>query len=404
MQFRRSGQRDQRRRKVFLEDVSADADKSATPANKTGKSDAVAKAYAQAAIEETETRVADLIPTRPLGVFVLFLLGLTAVAVVQALYTFLPDWRGALGPRGSAAFDLAGSGSVNGWLSAVLLGVSAMMSVLIYIIRRHKMDDYRGRYRMWLWAAAGLMLASVNAVAGLHHAFDAVLVRLSGLTLFANAAGWSLIGISFVSGVFGLWLLIDMWRSRGASAALLSAAAIYVGAAALLLRQPLVHDPMLATMVASLAFSLGHLTLALAFTVYARRVLLEARGLLKVEKKKPKKKRAAPDQDESDAKSDAKPKGRKEKKAGNRNVKIDPPHRQGGGPSKADDAPANEENAKSAKASSQPKQAGRSSSDHSNGEADEHGPAEGSPEWRQLSKSQRRRLKKLRRRKAAAAS
>ncbi len=397
MQFRRSGQRDERRRKVLLDDSGAEGDRAPTPNNKAAKSDAIAKAYATAAVEETETRIADLIPTRPLGVVVLSLLGLTAIAAVQALYTFVPDWRAALGEEGIAPFDVAQRGSINSWLSAVLLAGSAAMSVLIYMIRRHKMDDYRGRYRMWLWAAAALVLASVNTVAGLHNALDAFVLQFAEKSLFTHLPGWSLVAVSFFGGIIGLRVLMDMWRSRGSSVALAAAGSIYAGAAALKILQPLSAQPMLATMVFALTLSLGHLALALALVVYGRRVLLEARGLLVVKKKQPKPKAAKPKETKRSTEQpkveptekENKAPTRQEKKASKRRVKIDPPHRKSAEPAKAT-APA--------KAKAQEDFAPKSTKEAE----DEFGPTEGSPGWHKISKSERRRIKKLRRRKAAA--
>ena len=49
--------------------------------------------------------------------------------------------------------DLAVSltGLVNSeWLTLILAGLAA---VLVYTVRRYKTDDYRGYYRIWLWAA-----------------------------------------------------------------------------------------------------------------------------------------------------------------------------------------------------------------------------------------------------------
>src|SRR5205823_14278964 len=52
-----------------------------------------------------------------------------------------------------AAFDLDGEGSLGAGFSAALLALSGVTAVLIYTLRRHRLDDYRGRYRLWLWAA-----------------------------------------------------------------------------------------------------------------------------------------------------------------------------------------------------------------------------------------------------------
>ena len=35
-------------------------------------------------------------------------------------------------------------------MATLWLGAAGAMSLLIYSIRRHKLDDYRGRYRWWL--------------------------------------------------------------------------------------------------------------------------------------------------------------------------------------------------------------------------------------------------------------
>ena len=239
-------------------------------------------------MEETETRVADLIPTRPLGVCVLFLLGLTAIAGVQTLHTFVADWAMVIGDDAAATFDVTAQGSLQIWLSSMLFGAAAGFSLLVYVIRRHKMDDYRGRYRMWLWTAAGLVLLSINTVAGLHRAFDGLIVHLVGQTLFDFVPGWSILLCSFLGGIFGLRMLMDMWRSRGASAALIAAGGGYLAAALLIILRPLPVGTMLFDMVTALAFAVGHLMLTLSLLVYARRVLLEARGLIEIKKKRPK--------------------------------------------------------------------------------------------------------------------
>ena len=140
---------------------------------------------------------------------------------------------------------------------------------------------------------------------------------------------------------------------------------------------------------------LVNLLLALAMVVYARRVLLEARGRLKVKRKQPKAKRQAKAKTKSERKqkTQAEPAARQEKTAGDRKVKIDPPRHQGGKRQKADKQPA---------ASVAAPAAASSQGDVELAPADEFGPAEGSDDWLELSKSARRRVKKLRRRKAAA--
>ena len=258
--------------------------------------------------------------------------------------------------------------------------------------RRRKvlLDDYRGKYRMWLWMACALTLLSINSVAGLHRALDAVVTYLAGQTLFQFVPGWSLMLISFISGIFVLRTLMDMWRSRGASAAMMGAGLSYIAGALLIVFRPLPVNTMLANMTGALVFSLGHLFLSLSLLVYARRVLLEARGLIQVKKKQPKPK------PEKKVKTVDNTSQRQEKQAGDRKLKIDPPHqpsRQAAQPEKSPSASI------SSNTNSSP-----ANSNEEPGKADKHGPAEDSAEWLKLSKAQRRRIKKLRRRQSTAAA
>ena len=58
------------------------------------------------------------------------------------------------------------------WLSSLLARTWQVLgSLLIYSIRRHKLDDYRGHYRWWLVAGIAWLVMSVDAITGLHDLF-----------------------------------------------------------------------------------------------------------------------------------------------------------------------------------------------------------------------------------------
>lgn len=306
------------------------------PTNTAKKSDAIARAYGNAARDEAETRVADLIPTRPLGVVVFALLGLCAVAAVELAYTFLPDWYAVFGAQACEVLDVTSRGSVAAWLSSVLLGTASLTAVLIYAIRRHKMDDYRGRYRLWLWCAAALLIASINAVAGLHEMFELAAVKLAGRDLLARGPAWALASVGLVSLLLGLFVLLDAWRSRVSVGALTCVVLLYGVAAYFALFAP-PATTMAGAMIASSVTLVAHLSLLVALLLYARHVLLESRGLIvakpkkkrtpkpKAAKKPTKEKIAKPaktDNDEEDEEDEPQP----EAKKSDRILKIDPPH------------------------------------------------------------------------------
>ena len=79
--------------------------------------------------------------------------------------------RGTPARPGVAAFDLGGKGSLAAWFSSLMLLAASLVAVLVYTVRRHRMDDYRGRYRVWLWAALCWFLMATDAAASLHEGF-----------------------------------------------------------------------------------------------------------------------------------------------------------------------------------------------------------------------------------------
>lgn len=52
------------------------------------------------------------------------------------------------------------------WLASSLFIASALVAFQIFLVRRHRRDDYRGHYSLWLWTTAFLLLASADAATG----------------------------------------------------------------------------------------------------------------------------------------------------------------------------------------------------------------------------------------------
>ncbi len=94
--------------------------------------------------------------------------------------------------------------------------------LLIYSIRRHRIDDYRGRYRVWLGAALACLMLSANSVAGLHQVVADMLSHFTGGRRCATArcGGWRWPGC----------------RSRGSRAVLLDMRECRLAAALLVCR------------------------------------------------------------------------------------------------------------------------------------------------------------------------
>ena len=277
MQFRRSGQRDERRRRVLMDEtlhqIPQDDDA------KSGHGGAVVKPrrYSEAAKEGRQPPVTCLIPKRPWTLLTLGLTGLLGVAVIQNLYTQVYLSAPARHQSALAGLDVTARGSIGGWYASLLLGLAAVTSVLIFALRRHRLDDYRGRYRAWLWIPAVLLLASLDAATGLH-AVLATLLAENVSTSLASPAACQLALLWTVFGIVGLRVCWEVWASRLAVAAMMAAASMYVLASLIELNLWLDAFSMLALTAGSACQLLGHLAVAATAVAYCRFVYLEAQS------------------------------------------------------------------------------------------------------------------------------
>ncbi len=174
------GPGDQRRRRLFTEERAAAAGIAAAaaasptsrvttpPVHKTQR-------YGDAEFLDQQPSLLDLAPRRLIGWALIFLAGAMLIAAIEALSVWMPRLTAVLGHRPPvgpiAAFDLGGKGSLAAWFSSLLLLAASLVAVLVYSVRRHQVDDYRGRYRVWLWAALCWFLMASDAAASLHEGF-----------------------------------------------------------------------------------------------------------------------------------------------------------------------------------------------------------------------------------------
>jgi len=288
-QFRRSGQRDDRRRRLFAEEAfgassgrrvlrrrSSASGPDELPPRKWAN-------YGDAEFMEEAPRLIDLVPRR-LPVFAAILTaGLTAIVGLELLYSY--GQSAALvelthDKKGVAAFDLDGEGSLAVWFSSTTLSLAALTALLVYSVRRYRTDDYQGRYRIWLWAAMCWLLMSIDETGSLHEGFKEMMVAVTGARLFGDGSIWWVVPYFFLLGAVGSRLLVDMWECRLASAALLTAAGCYVLAVVTQLQWILPESGARGVMLEEGAEMLGNWLLFLAMGLYARHVILDAEGLL----------------------------------------------------------------------------------------------------------------------------
>ena len=240
------------------------------------------RAYCPAVLQERQLRVTDFIPVRPLYVAVVLLLGLTGVAAVQAIHIHAAAVAQPATAQ-LAAFDAAARGSLGAWYSSLLLLMATGLALAVFAIRVHRVDDYRGRYRVWLWAAAALAWLSIDAATGIHDALGLAAMLAAGQPAEAESVTLAWLGMyGLVLGALGIRLAIEVWPSLPSFAALLVAGLLYLLCGLTQIGVHFAAAPLGQSVAASTALLLAHLVLAASVGLYARHVYLDAAGRLKV--------------------------------------------------------------------------------------------------------------------------
>ena len=249
--------------------------------------------YGDAEFLEDQLRLTDLVPRRVLTILLLPAIGLAAIAGLLMFYVAAPRIF-KLADHTPLAAALGGPGSLGNWWSALMLLTASFFAIVNYTIRRHKMNDYHGRYRVWLWAATCSFLMASDAAASLHQGFQALLISLTHVRLVGDGAIWWIAPAALLLGVVGTRLKIDIWPSRSARAIAILAAIAYLAAALAFFHVVRLPSELAGSLLLHGSLLSGHLLLAWSMALHARFVLLDAEGQLprRTAKPKAKKKRA----------------------------------------------------------------------------------------------------------------
>lgn len=324
--FGRSGQRDDRRRRLMtdegLADEPAEDQAGADPPRRRRSKRRTAQHYGNAEFLNQARRVVDLVPLRLLIIWPLFAAGLATIAGIEALFASMPEIAG--GAR-LAAFDLAGTGNLAAWFSSLMMLAATWMALMVYSVRCHRVDDYRGRYRVWLWTALCWFVAASDQAANLHQGVQQMMVRLSGTALYGDGDLWWIIAYLLLATAIGSRLLLDMWECWLSTAVLLLAAATYLATALLRLGVVVCASAAEEVMAISGTEMAGNLLVLLAMALHARHVLLDAHGLLQRKRpaagKPPVDKRAKVDDNTASGSSQPAVSA-----SGGKTLLVDPPH------------------------------------------------------------------------------
>ena len=229
---------------------------------------------------DEQPRLTDLVPTRLTTFAVVLLAGLAVVAALEVLYSWMPRLAALTTDGRVAALDLDSEGSLAVWFSSMTLAIAGLVAILIFTVRQHKTDDYRGHYRIWLWAAACWFLLSLDETASLHEGFKEMMAHVTGTRLFGDGSIWWVIIYFFLLGAVGTRLLVDMRPCRLSTLAMVATAGCYAVAVATQLGWILPESGARGVMLEEGAEMVGNLMLLLAMGLHARHVVFDAKGLL----------------------------------------------------------------------------------------------------------------------------
>ena len=290
-----------RRRRLLNESARTEID-SAQPAR--GRKRQTSTGYAAEAIDASPC-LADWLHR---GFGSIFLLMLAMAAVIAALTAgdyYRPRMATVLPAETLSVLVAASPGSLARWFVVVLLLASAVWAFGIYTLRRHKLDDYRARYRVWLGLALFLFAWSAQIAAPWDGLWSAIWVWQTGETGGPLGHWWWQGPVLLIGAVLTIRMLIDIRQTKLTVAALIAALSCW-GLTAAFSAEALTVDPIY-TQLALVALPLsGYAMLLLMLLLAGRYVVLDAAGAVKPKTKakrapKPKQKQ----QEEADAESHA---------------------------------------------------------------------------------------------------
>ena len=285
--------RHDRRRRLLADDADAPVDSPPIrlAGDDTGNSGAAAHAYADAAREARRRPLHTLLPLSRLAISLCIGACLVGVAATLGLHVAATSLAPRLGEEAVVGLRLETPGSIGRWLASTLLGLTAATALFIYSLRRHRLDDYHGRYRVWIVMALActvLSLAESTRLVALVRA----LVRLGTDwgQVRLDIVWPSLIAVLGIG--LGVRLAFELKRSVPALLSLVSAALCFAISTAVFWQWPIAVNQMSAPLWGRGTWLLGYVLVLTTFVVYGRQVQMHVAGASALPAKRKRKKPA----------------------------------------------------------------------------------------------------------------
>lgn len=283
-----SSRRDQRRRLVASWTRSSGSQPADEPQG--GRQANATTPYEEAADPTQHPSLATRLPTGLGGLWLLAAMillpmaGAIALAVSGSLFDrpLLPAAEGRFARSlavVAAAFDPRGGLPVQVWLAQLCLLAAAAVAGAVRYMRRHRRDDFKGRFRAWGWLAVFFTVAAWAGAVPLGPLVAAVVADATGITAGPAGIGWWLGLAACGFAVVVPWAVLPL-RERALTALwmMLGLAAWGVAAAMPWAGQWVGGEPR-AGLIARAAWAAGAAIWLVAMLAAARSVIREVRGL-----------------------------------------------------------------------------------------------------------------------------
>lgn len=253
-----------------------------TVANDSDDDGPVAPRYSEAAGVEHHPQITDFIPRRYRTIATVVFAGAAVTSALSAFEFFILPRPTMQSLPNAGTLGVSGAGGFASWISAVLLLIASITCAITYSIRRHRIDDFRGRYRVWRGATLACLMMSAISVTGLHHFIAAGMTHLAGWSALRDGAVWWFALPGLPMSWVGIRALLDARDCRLATSLLLAAVICYAAAAITFLGVVPLANPQVQTIAVGASILMGHWFLLAGVISYARYVILDAQGLIPV--------------------------------------------------------------------------------------------------------------------------
>jgi hypothetical protein len=176
----------------------------------------------------------------------------------------------------AACFDPRGAASLQGWMAQLFLFGAAVVALVVRLMRFHRRDDYKGRYRAWGWLAGLLVVTALAGTVPLGRLVGAAMAEATGVVLGPGGIGWWFALAAAAWTAVAPWAVLPLHRRLGTAVWLGMALAAWATAAACAWMG---LDRGLPGVAGRAAWSLAAALAAVAMLTAARSVIREVRGL-----------------------------------------------------------------------------------------------------------------------------